>query len=177
MIIGAKIVLNTGVDAAREGLGGLAGGTWMLSVPRQRAARAGHPAGSAPRGPAGPGRAGPVAVVFGDTIAARGPDVALPVRWESLEPGDEFTVLLAADITVAAVAGQETVMLTLAGVCRLSGTLDAYPHENARTQVAEMAGVFITSVADAVTRSAAPRPDVKPAGSPWIWLSELPEVL
>jgi hypothetical protein len=176
MIIGAKIMLNAGVDDAREGLAGLAGDTWMLSVPLQRAARGGHPAGSALPRSARRGRTGSVAVVFADTIAADGPDAVLPVRWESLEPGDEFTVLLDADITLAPVAGRETGVLTLAGVCRLSGTLDADTHEHARTQLTEMAGAFITSVADAVNRCAAARPERKPAGSPWTWLSELPEI-
>jgi len=175
MIIGAKIVLNASAAAAREGLAGLAGGTWMLSVPQRRVARGGHPAGSALPCPAGPGRTGSVAVVFGDLAAAGCADVVvLPVRWESLEPGDEFTVLLDADITLDRVCGQETGVLTLAGVCRLSGTLSADSHEHARTQITEAAGAFITSVADFVTGSAIPRRVHKPAGPAMTWLHELP---
>lgn len=137
-MIGAKILLATGVDAAREGLAGLAGNTWMLTLPHGRACRDAHPAGSALPRPPGGGRVESVAVMFGDLAEGDGLAAVLPVRWESLEPGDEFTVLLDADIAVASVCGHDYGVLTLTGVCRLSTSLNS------------AAGMFISSVADVI---------------------------
>src|SRR5262249_19705720 len=104
MMIGAKTILYIGLDAARDGLARLAGDGWLLGVPRHDV-RGGHPAGTARpgfagTGSAGTGGAGLIAVTFGTLTAPTESSAALPVRWESLEPGDNFTVLLDADITL-----------------------------------------------------------------------------
>jgi len=171
MLVCAKIMLPTGVDAARDGLAGLASHTWMMSLPRQEA-YGGHPAGRARPGHTAPGGSGLVAVVFGNMAASR---ALLPARWESLEPGDEFSVLLDGDITLAAVSGQAQGMLTLSGVCRLiPATLIACGCEQARMQLIEATRAFITIVGNIVTCSAAPGPDQPPTGPAWSWLSGLP---
>ncbi len=171
MMVGAKILLNVELDAARDGLATLAGGSWMLSLPQQDS-RAGHPSGH----PAGRARPGfPVAVTFGKLTATAGSCTLLTVRWESVEPGDRFTVLLDADITLAPDARQPGSMLTLAGVCRLPpGTLSADGYDLARVQVIEAVREFITSVADVITRSATHGREHQPRGQAWSWLTGHP---
>jgi len=165
MRIGAKIMLNVGLDDARGGLAKLADTSWMMTLPRQDP-HPGHPAGHARPGL-------PVAVTFGGMAVSAGSFV-LPVRWESAEPGDEFTVLLDADITLAPDAGEGRSTLTLAGVCRLPpGTLTTGDYELARMQVIEAARESITSIADTVTRSAA-RGQKQPPGQAWSWLTGIP---
>ena len=165
MRIGAKIMLNVGLDDARDGLAKLADTGWMMSLPRQDP-HPGHPAGHARPGL-------PAAVTFG-RMAVSADCFVLPVRWESAEPGDEFTVLLDADITVAPDAVEGRSMLTLAGVCRLPpGTLASDGYELARMQVMEAAREFITSIAETVTRSAA-RGQEQPCGQAWSWLTGIP---
>jgi hypothetical protein len=160
MMIGAKITLNTRIDAARDGLACLAGDSWLLSIPGRRWGRGGHPAGSALPGSASSGEPCPIAVTFGNLAERTTPSSVLPVRWESLEPGDTFAVLLDADIILAPAADQATGVLVLAGVCRLPDSLDADGHEQARTRVSDAAKDFITSVATAVTLAAASGPGV-----------------
>ena len=62
---GRKIILETGMDAARDGLADLAGVNWMMSLPLRQAAYAGR----MPPGLCADGGAGLVAVVFGDLAA------------------------------------------------------------------------------------------------------------
>jgi hypothetical protein len=165
MIIGAKITLNVGLNDARDGLASLAGTSEMMSLPCPDP-HPGHPAGRAPPGL-------PVAVTFG-TMAVSADSLVLPVRWESAEPGDEFTVLLDADVTLAPDAGEGRSTLTLAGVCRLPpGTLTSGGYELARMQVIEAARESITSIAGTVTRSAA-RGQEHPCGQAWSWLTGIP---
>lgn len=45
-------------------------------------------------------------MTFGKPAASAGSSMVLSVQWESVEPGDEFTVLLDADITLAPAAEQ-----------------------------------------------------------------------
>lgn len=186
MIIGAKILLAADSDAACEGLARLAGDSWLLSM-AQHEVRGGHPAGSARPGAQVPRQRGLIAVEFGELAPPDGACAVLPVRWESLEAGDSFTVLLDADMTVAPVTGQSYGVLTLAGVCRLAGSLNVGTHEQNRALVTAAARTFITSVADAVTRDAVTRGAVtrgrtsglpQPTASPALsWLSELPGTL
>jgi hypothetical protein len=165
MMVGAKIVLNMGPAAARDGLARLADSSWMMSLPRQDQ-RSGPPARH--RGPE------VVAVTFGKLPVSAGTCTLLPVRWESAEPGDEFTVVLDADITLAPGAERDSSTLTLAGVCRLPpGTLTAEGYERARVQMIEAARGFISSVAHAVTRHAA-RDGDQPQGQAWSWVTGLP---
>jgi hypothetical protein len=165
MRIGAKIMLNVGLDDARDGLAGLADTNWMMSLPRKDP-HPGHPAGRTRPGL-------PVAVTFGRMAVSAGSFV-LPVRWESAEPGDQFTVLLDADITLAPDAEEGHSTLTLAGVCRLPpGTLTIDDYELARMQVIEAARESITSIADTVTHSAA-RGQKQPRGQAWSWLTGIP---
>jgi hypothetical protein len=176
MRIGATIMLNIGVNTAREGLAELAGTSWMMSLPRQdpRCGQAGgHPAG---RGlPAADGPAEMVAVTFGQLAVPAEADALLAVRWESAEPGDQFVVLLDADILLGPAAGQASSMLTLAGSCRLPpGTLIADGYELARAQVIEAAREFITDVADAVTCSGAQGQEPRTRGEAQSWVTGLP---
>jgi hypothetical protein len=165
MRIGAKIMLNVGLDDARDGLARLADTSWMMSLPRQDQ-HPGHPAGHARPGL-------PVAVTFGRMAVSAGSFV-LSVRWESAEPGDEFTVLLDADLTLAPDAGEGRSTLTLAGVCRLPpGTLTSDGYDLARMQVMAAARESVTSIADMVTRSAA-RGEEHPPGQAWSWLTGIP---
>jgi len=114
-----------------------------------------------------------VAVSFGKPAASAERPTLLPVQWESVEPGDGFTVLLDGDITLAPVAGKTHSTLTLAGFCRLpESTLTADGYEQARVQVIEAAREFITSVAVTVTGPA--DPGQEPLGPAWPWLNGLP---
>jgi hypothetical protein len=148
-------MLNIGLNTARDGLAELGDTGWMMSLPRQDpcSGRPGeHPAGRGLPGRSAVGRgAGTIVVTFGKLTVPAGAGALLPVRWESAEHGDEFAVLLDADIILSTAADQACI-LTLAGVCRLPpGTLIADGYELARAQVTEAAREFITSVADAVT--------------------------
>jgi hypothetical protein len=183
MMIGAKITLSTPVDSARVGLGRLAGDSWLLSIPGRHWGRGGHPAGSALPGAASGGQPCLVAVTFGNLALPTASSAFLPVRWESLEPGDTFTVLLDADIILAPAIDQLNGMLVLAGVCRLPASLDADGHQQARARVSDAAKNFITSVAAAVAHAAARVPGdplTETSGLPgstgpaMSWLSELP---
>jgi hypothetical protein len=165
MMVGAKIVLNVGPAVARDGLARLADSGWMMSLPLQDQC-------SAP--PAGHRAPEVVAVTFGKVPVSVGTCTLLSVRWESAEPGDQFTVVLDADITLAPGAGRDSSTLTLAGVCRLPPrTLTAEGYERARMQVIEAARGFISSVAQAVTRHAA-RDGDQPQGQAWSWVTGLP---
>ena len=89
--------------------------------------------------------------------------------------GDEFAVLLDADIILAPAAGQACSTLTLAGVCRLPpGTLLADGYEPARAQVIEAARESITSVADTVTHSADQGQEPWTRGEARSWVTGLP---
>lgn len=142
-------MLNTGISTARDGLASLADVGWLMNVPRYQDPYRGHPAGRARPAPLIPGgRTGLVAVIFGSLSPLAGPTVTLPVRWESLEPGDECTVLLDGDIALAPLLAHAASILTLGGTCRMlpvALTEDGY--KQARLQVTETARVFITSIA------------------------------
>jgi hypothetical protein len=184
MRIGAKIVLNTGIDNARDGLAALADSGWMMNLPRRQEAYygpsaghpTGHPAGRARPGlPASEGGPGPVAVTFGKPAPSGGSGTALPVQWESMELGDEFTVLLDGDITLTPAADQGHSTLTLAGFCRLpEGTLTVDGYAQARAQVTEAARTFMSSVAATAARCADPGGEPEPSGPAWSWLTGLP---
>jgi hypothetical protein len=81
MRIGAKIMLSTGLDAARDGLASLADASWLMSLPLRQEAHHGHPAGRARPGLPAPGSGtGLVAVTFGALPTAPRPAGALPVH-------------------------------------------------------------------------------------------------
>ena len=171
-------MLNVKLNAARGGLAGLADTSWMMSLPRQdpRSGQpGGHPAGHAlPSRPAADGGTGTIAVTFGKLSVPAEGGALLPARWESAEPGDEFAVLLDADIILSAAADQACI-LTLAGVCRLPlGTLIADGYEQARAQVTEAAREFITSVADVVTCSGAQGQEPRTRGEARSWVTGVP---
>ena len=114
-------------------------------------------------------------MTFGKLTVLAESGALLTVRWESAEPGDQFTVLLDADITLAPAAGQACSMLTLAGVCRLPpATLLADGYEPAGAQVTEAAREFITDVADTVTRSAVRGQEPCTRGEAWSWVTGFP---
>lgn len=174
MRIGAKIMLNTGLDAACAGLASLADSSWIMTLPQQQAAHpSGHPAGSA--GPARPGIGGGtglVAVTFGTSAAAPGSSGSLAVQWESVEPCDALAVLLVGDIilgpALAASLGQST--LVLAGFCWLLPAAGG-GNEQARVEfLKEVARSFITSVAVAVASSAGPGHQPQPPGEASSWV-------
>jgi hypothetical protein len=178
MRISATIMLNVKLNAARDGLAGLADNSWMMSLPRQdpRSGQpGGHPAGRGIPGRSAAGRgAGTIVVTFGKLTVPAEAGALLPVRWESAEPGDEFAVLLDADIILSAAADQASI-LTLAGVCRLPpGTLIAEGYEQARAQVAEAAREFITSVADVVTCSGGQGQEPRTRGEARSWVTGVP---
>ena len=175
MMIGAKIMLHTEMDATRDELADLAGASWMMSLPQRQAAYSGHPAGHAWPGLPADGGPGLVAVTFGNMAASTAARVLLPVSWESVAPGDAFTVLLDGDITLAPAIAQGRSSLTLAGVYRMPPiTLTADDCEQARLQAIEASRDFITSVARTVTRSLDPGPEQEPLGSAWSWLTGHP---
>ena len=184
MRIGATITLNIGVDAARDGLAELADTSWMMSLPRQdpRSGQpGGHPTGrgrpsrpSRPSRAAAGGGAGTIAVTFGKLAVLAEAGALLPVRWESAEPGDEFAVLLDADI-ILGTAGQGCSTLTLTGAGRLPpDTLIADGYELAREQVTEAAREFITSVADVATCSGAQGQEPRTRGEARSWVTGVP---
>lgn len=167
---GAKIIVDTGMDAARHGLADLAGVNWMMSLPQRQAAYAGHPAGRGRPGLSADGGAGLVAVVFGN-IAAPAPDrIVLSVCWEPVEPGDEFTVQLHGSINLAPAAERGHCALTLTGICQVPpGALTADGREQVRLELMEASREFITSVARDVTRAAGPGPEHDLLGPSWAW--------
>lgn len=158
MRICAKITLNAEIGVARDGLASLAGGGWLMSLPRQRDTYRGHPAGSGRPGSVVPGGAdGLVAVVFGTLLLPTGPAVTLPVRWEPLEAGDEGAIFLDGDITLAPLPGPAGSILTLGGTGRIiPAVLTEDGYKQARRQVIETARAFITSTALILTGSAKP---------------------
>jgi len=170
MMTGAKIVLDTGMDAARNGLGGLAGASWVMRLPQRQAACTGHPAGRGRPGVPASSGAGLVAVTFG-SMAAPAPDRAvLPVYWEPVEPDDEFTVQLVGTIILAPATTSGSSALTLTGACQPPP--DAWPpdrRERARAELHEACREFITSVARDVTRAAGLGLDQDPPGPTWEW--------
>jgi hypothetical protein len=172
MRIGAKIILNLSLDAARGGLAALASQAWVASLPE---AYHGHPAGQArPGTPAGDSLAGLVMVTFGAPTAACGSAEVLPVHWESVEQGEVFAaLLLSGDLTVSAAAtpGQST--LALFGFCSLLPAVipDAGHEQAARRVIKEAARLFITSVAATIARSAGPGHERPPLGPASSWLT------
>lgn len=170
---GAKVILATGLDAARDRLAALAGASWMMSLPQRRAAFAAHPAGKGRPWPQPDRGTGLVAVMFGPLAAPAADRVVLPVTWEPVESGDEFTVQLDGNITLAPAAEHGHVALTLAGFCRTPpGALTADGREQATLELSEASRDFITSVAHDVTRAlgdvAGPeREDL--IGPSWAW--------
>jgi len=172
MMTGAKVVLATGMDAARGLLAGLAGASWMMSLPQRRSAFAAHPAGKGRQGPHPEAGSGLVAVMFGSLSAPAADRVVLPVTWEPVAPGDEFTVRLDGNITLAPAAEHGHVALTLAGFCQLpQGTLTAGGREQVRLELKEASREFITSIARDLTGAmdAAPGPGQELIGPSWAW--------
>lgn len=173
MMTGAKVILAIGMDAARDKLAGLAGASWMMSLPQRRAAFAAHPAGKGRPVPRPDGGTGLVAVMFGLLGEPAADRVVLPVTWEPVTPGDEFNVQLDGIITLAPATEQERVALTLAGFCRMPpGALTADGRERARLDFMEASREFITSVAHDVTRAMgnAPAPEQEGLiGPTWAW--------
>jgi hypothetical protein len=170
MMTGAKIILATGMDAARDKLAGLAGASWMMSLPRRRAVHAAHPAGSGRPGLRADGGARLVAVMFGN-LAAPAPDrILLPVTWEPVEPGDEVTVRLDGNIALAPAAEPGHCALTLTGFYPTPpGALTADARERVKLEFLEASREFITSVARDLTRYAGPGPEQDLTGPSWAW--------
>lgn len=155
MMTGAKIMLGTGIQAARDGLISLAGATWMMSLPQRQAAHRDHPAGQARPGlSAGHGTA-LVAVTFGDSAVLAAEHVIVSVRWEPVEPGDAPVVLLDGDLTLAPAAGPGQSVLTMAGTCAVAtGALTPEAREQVRRELDEASLEFLISVADSVIHGA-----------------------
>jgi len=174
MRISAKIMLNAGISTARNSLAGLADGSWLMSLPQHRDPYNGHPAGSAWRVLSVPsGRTFLIAVTFGTLSPAGGPTVALPVRWEPLEPSDECAFLLDGDIALTPLSGHARSILTLAGTCQMLPAVrtdDCY--QQARLQV-EAAQSFIASVATILAGS--PGPGYQPLEPAWSWVTGQPK--
>ena len=153
---GAKIMLQTGMAAARDGMAGLAGATWMITLPQRQRAYRGHPAGRSRPGLPRGDRTGLIAVTFGNRAILAPDHVTLSVRWEPVEPGDELTVLLDGTVTLAPGATRGQCELTLAGTCEVpveALTPDAC--EQLGRELSEACREFIANVADDVTRAAA----------------------
>lgn len=171
-------MLSTELGAARDGLARLGGNGWLMSLPQQHGGHGGHPAGSAlPGCPGSRGEPCLVAVTFGQPVATAGSRLVLPVQWEQVNPGDEFTVLLDGDVTLASADGQASRMLTLAGFCRVPGAMAAADDfELSRVQLAEGACAFITEVAGTVVPMPTPGQQRESLGPAWSWLNGLPRV-
>jgi len=170
MITGAKIVLDVRLDAARDGLAGLAGVNWMMSLPWRRAAYHGHPAGRARRGPSDDRAARPVAVTFGSVTAPAADQIILPFRWEPAEPGGGLTVQVSGSITLARAVACGHSALTLAGICQIpSGALAPDDFEEIRLELMEASREFITTVARDVSRAAGSGSEPGPVGPAWAW--------
>lgn len=157
---GAEIMLETGMQAARDGLADLAGSTWIMSLPQRQAAYHGHPAGRGRPGlPADEGT-GLVAVTFGNRAVLAQECVILSVRWEPMEPGDEFTVLLDGSVTLAPAAAPEQSVMTLTGTCETrAGAMTPDACEQLSRELSEASREFITNVADDVTHAAGSGPE------------------
>jgi hypothetical protein len=170
MMTGAKVVLDTGMEAARDGLAGLAGASWIMSLPQRQAAYTGHPAGRGRPGLPVGGRARLVAVTFGTTAAPAPDRIVLPVYWEPVEPGDDPTLELVGTIILAAAATAGQTALTMTAACQPPP--GAWPRdrcERARAELLEACREFITSVACDVTAAAGPGPGQDPPGPVWAW--------
>ena len=164
-------MLSTGLDAAHDGLVCLAGCGWLISPLLEEAHRE-HPAETAPPGRPRPGSGyGLVAVTFGALRAAPGYVGVLPVHWESVEPGDVLAVPLTGDLTLSPAAAPWGSNLSLAGSCQLVPAAET-GFEQARLRVIkEAARSFITSVAVALARSAAPGQEPPPLGPAQSWVT------
>ena len=163
-------MLDTGMDAARDGLAGLAGVSWIMSLPQRQAAYSGHPAGRGRPGLYADGGAGLIVVMFGDIAAPAADRLVLPVSWEPVEPGDEFTGQLRGSITLAPAVEQGHSALTLAGICQVppdARTPDG--RGQVRLEFMEASREFITSVARDVTRAAGAGPGHDLLGPSWAW--------
>jgi hypothetical protein len=170
MMTGAKIVLATGMDAARDRLAGLAGTCWMMSLPQRRAAYARHPAGRGLPGPRADGGAGVVAVIFGDMSAPSPDNLILSIAWEPVEPGDEFTVQLHGKLTLTPAAQHGQSSLILAGFCGLPpAALTADGREQVRLEFMEASREFIASVARDVVGTADPGVEHDFSAMSWAW--------
>jgi hypothetical protein len=170
MMTGARIILDTGMDAVRDGLADLAGASWIMSLPQRQAAYRGHPAGRARPGLAAGGGARLVVVTFGQTANPAPDRMVLPVRWEPVEPGDELTVELNGSITLDPAATRERSALTLAGFCQAaSGVLASDGRQRAGPELTEASQDFIIDVARDITRAAGLGPERDLLGPTWAW--------
>ena len=173
MIAGARIVLNAGLDAARDGLAGLAGASWLMSLPQRRAAYNGHPAGRGRSGLSADGGTRLVAVTFGSVTTPAADQIILPFRWEPVEPvepGGELTVQLSGSITLAHAVARGHSALTMAGICQIpSGALAPDDFEQVRLELMDASREFITSVARDVNHAAGSGPEPGPLGPAWAW--------
>jgi hypothetical protein len=170
MIAGARIVLNTRLDAAHDGLAGLAGASWMMSMPQRRAAYTGHPAGRGRPSLSGDGGARLVAVTFGSVTVSAAGQIILPFRWEPVEPGHELTLQLSGSITLARAVARGHSTLTMAGICQIpSGALIPDDFEQVRLELMEASREFTTSLAREVNRAAGSGPEPGPLGPAWAW--------
>lgn len=166
MMTGAKIILRTEIDAARDGLAGLAGASWMMSLPQRRAAYSGHPAGRGRPGIAADGGAVLIAVTFGIMTAPAADHVVLPVGWEPVEPDDEFTVQLKGSVILAPASTRGQCALTLSGVCQVPrAALTRGGCDQVRLELIEAAREFITGVARDITGDAGSGS----LGQSWAW--------
>ena len=170
MIAGAKIALNAGLDAARDGLAGLAGASWLMSLPQGRAAYNGHPAGRGRPGLSADGGTRLVAVTFGSVTTPAADQIILQFRWEPVEPGGELTVQLSGSITLARAVARGHSALTMAGICQIpSGALAPDDFEQVRLELMDASREFITSVARDVNHAAGSGPEPGPLGPAWAW--------
>lgn len=170
MIAGARIVLNAGLDAALDGLAGLTGVTWMMSMSKRRTAYHGHPAGRERPGLSADGGARLVAVTFGSVTTSAAGQLILPFRWEPVEPGHELTLQLSGSITLARAVASGHSTLTMAGICKIpSGALAPDDFEQIRLELMAASREFITSVARDVNRAAGSGPESGPLGPAWAW--------
>jgi hypothetical protein len=155
MMTGAKIILHVGIDAARDGLASLAGASWIMSLPLRQAAYGGHPAGRGLPGHPADGGAALIAVTFGEMTAPAADHVILPVRWEPVEPDDQFTVQLEGSVILAPATAQGYSALTLSGGCQVPpGVLTAGGRDQVRLELIEAEREFIASVARDITPNA-----------------------
>ena len=170
MIAGARIVLNAGLDAERDGLAGLAGASWLMSLPQGRVAYNGHPAGRGRSGLSADGGTRLVAVTFGSVTTPAADQIILPFRWEPVEPGGELTVQLSGSITLAHAVARGHSALTMAGICQIpSGGLAPDDFEQVRLDLMDASWEFITSVARDVNPAAGSGPEPGPLGPAWAW--------
>ena len=152
---GAKIILPVGLAAARDGLASLAGASWIMSLPLRQAAYGGHPAGRGLPGHPADGAATLIAVTFGEMTAPAADHVVLPVRWEPVEPDDQFTVQLAGSVILAPATVPGCSALTLSGGCQITpGVPTTDGRDQVRLELIEAAREFIASVARDITPGA-----------------------